>query len=116
MGPVAREGRNASLFIRFSPNPVRLRMMCPVCNCDLAMGERLTFSIDYCPQCRGIWLEKGKLDQIIERSASSAPPAMQRSVPPGQGYPPPYGRHDDHHDDDHDKKKRKKGFLEEIFD
>lgn len=79
------------------------------------MGERRTVSIDYCPQCRGIWLEKGKLDQIIERSAASATPAMQRSAPPSQGYPPPYGRHDDHHDHDHDKKK-KKGFLGDLFD
>jgi len=81
------------------------------------MGDRLTVSIDYCPQCRGIWLEKGKLDQIVERAAASSPPAMQKSSgPPGQAYPS-YGRHDDHHDhhDDHDKKK-KKGFLGDLFD
>lgn len=82
------------------------------------MGERLTVSIDYCPQCRGIWLEKGKLDQIVDRAAASAPPAMQRnSGPPGQAYPASYDRHDDHHDhhDDRDRKK-KKGFLGDLFD
>jgi hypothetical protein len=78
------------------------------------MGERSSVSIDYCPQCRGIWLEKGKLDQIIERSPAAPPPSMQRGVAPGQAYPPSYGRHDDHHDD-HSKKK-KKGFLGDIFD
>jgi Zn-finger nucleic acid-binding protein len=82
------------------------------------MGERLTVSIDYCPQCRGIWLEKGKLDQIIERSAASSPAAVQRSAMSGQGYPPSYGRHDDHHDhhDDDHYKKKKKGFLGDLFD
>ena len=90
-------------------------MKCPNCHIDLAMGERLTVAIDYCPQCRGIWLEKGKLDQIIERSAAVAPPAMHRGAPPGQVYPSPYGYRDDRHHDDHSRKK-KKGFLEEIFD
>ncbi len=82
------------------------------------MGERLTVSIDYCPQCRGIWLEKGKLDQIVERSAASAPPTMQRGGPPGQAYPASYGRHDDHHDhhDDDPDRKKKKGFLGDLFD
>jgi len=92
-------------------------MKCPVCNIDLAMGERLTVSIDYCPQCRGIWLEKGKLDQIIERSATSAPPTMQRSAPPPSYYPPTYRKEHHDHDEDHDHyKKKKKGFLEQIFD
>lgn len=43
-------------------------MNCPSCNIDLAIGERAGLSIDYCPKCRGIWLEKNKLDQIIDRS------------------------------------------------
>ncbi len=45
-------------------------MKCPICNVDLLMGERLTVEIDYCPQCRGIWLEHGKLDKIIEQSTA----------------------------------------------
>jgi Zn-finger nucleic acid-binding protein len=43
-------------------------MKCPLCNTDLLMGERLTVQIDYCPKCRGIWLDNGKLDKIIESS------------------------------------------------
>lgn len=98
---------------------VRVPMKCPVCNVDLAMAERLTVSIDYCPQCRGIWLEKGKLDQIIERAASSSPPAVQRSaVQSEHSSPSSYGRDHDHHhrDDDHAKKNRKRGFFEDLFD
>lgn len=43
-------------------------MKCPNCNVDLLMAERAGVSIDYCPQCRGIWLEKGKLETLLERS------------------------------------------------
>jgi Zn-finger nucleic acid-binding protein len=46
-------------------------MKCPLCNTDLLMGERLTVQIDYCPKCRGIWLDNGKLDKIIESSTST---------------------------------------------
>ena len=42
---------------------------CPVCRVDLVMSERQNIEIDYCPQCRGIWLDRGELDKIIERSA-----------------------------------------------
>ena len=92
-------------------------MKCPVCNVDLAMGERLSTSIDYCPQCRGIWLEKGKLDQIIERATAVTPSAMQRSAAPPPNYPPTYTKgHDDDHDDHNHNQKKKKGFLEQIFD
>lgn len=44
-------------------------MKCPQCSAVLVMGERMSMEIDYCPQCRGIWLEKGKLDDLL-RSAS----------------------------------------------
>ncbi|GGX17444.1 TFIIB-type zinc ribbon-containing protein [Undibacterium macrobrachii] len=50
-------------------------MKCPVCeNTNLLMSERQGIEIDYCPQCRGVWLDRGELDKIIERSgvASSA--------------------------------------------
>lgn len=45
-------------------------MKCPICNLDLLMADRLGVEIDYCPQCRGIWLDKGKIDKIIERAQS----------------------------------------------
>ena len=43
-------------------------MKCPVCNVDLQMTDRQGVEIDYCPQCRGVWLDRGELDKIIERS------------------------------------------------
>lgn len=45
-------------------------MKCPSCNTPLTMSERSGIEIDYCPQCRGVWLDRGELDKIIERSAS----------------------------------------------
>lgn len=88
-------------------------MLCPVCHVGLAMTDRQGVEIDYCPQCRGVWLDRGELDKIIERSSGdTAPPARpapfaQQSYRPdrdyrddGRGYP----------------KKRKKSFLEELFD
>lgn len=48
-------------------------MSCPVCRVPLAMSDRQGIEIDYCPQCRGVWLDRGELDKIIERSAPSAP-------------------------------------------
>ncbi len=49
-------------------------MKCPVCeNTNLLMSERQGIEIDYCPQCRGVWLDRGELDKIIERSGVAAP-------------------------------------------
>lgn len=51
-------------------------MKCPVCeNTNLLMSERQGIEIDYCPQCRGVWLDRGELDKIIERSGVAAPAA-----------------------------------------
>ena len=44
-------------------------MKCPVCDSSLQMTERSGVEIDYCPKCRGVWLDRGELDKIIERSA-----------------------------------------------
>lgn len=89
-------------------------MLCPVCSTGLTMADRQGVEIDYCPQCRGVWLDRGELDKIIERSMRDA----TGSVPPPQpSYRPDrsagYGdmRHDPYHG-----KKRKKSFLEELFD
>lgn len=58
-------------------------MKCPVCNVDLLMSERQGIEIDYCPQCRGVWLDRGELDKIIERASTytAAQPQSPRSVP-----------------------------------
>ena len=95
-------------------------MKCPVClQPDLVMTERQGIEIDYCPQCRGVWLDRGELDKIIERSATqtAAPPAPEQ---PSYGQQPAYGQHqhrkydDDYHGYGHRKKRR--GFLGDIFD
>lgn len=77
-------------------------MPCPRCHVDLVMSDRQGIEIDYCPQCRGVWLDRGELDKIIERNAQyaaappqEAPPAspsaqspwVAPSAPP-PGYPP----------------------------
>ncbi|RYD42705.1 MAG: hypothetical protein EOP63_12115, partial [Sphingomonadales bacterium] len=62
-------------------------MPCPVCKVPLSMSDRQGVEIDYCPQCRGVWLDRGELDKIIERSvaADTAPPPS--APPPQQSYP-----------------------------
>lgn len=88
-------------------------MKCPVCNTvDLTMADRQGIEIDYCPQCRGVWLDRGELDKIIERSMNIS------SVKD----------HDDDDDDDrryHDRdryyqsgphKHKRKSFFGEMFD
>jgi len=103
-------------------------MDCPVCrDVKLAMTDRQGIEIDYCPQCRGVWLDRGELDKLIERaSAEAAPPAPSRAAPPP---PPPshdprgYGESQrqehyksDHYKSDHYKHKKKKNLLGELFD
>ncbi len=91
-------------------------MKCPICaNVDLLMTERQTVEIDYCPQCRGIWLDRGELEKIIDRSMAVSSDQPLRH----------YKGHDD--DDDHDrhnsgggfgdgKQRRKRSMLGELFD
>lgn len=118
-------------------------MKCPVCNTvDLLMAERQGVEIDYCPQCRGIWLDRGELDKIIDRSATLSPtPPSPSTPPPSPPRDPRYAEdprrygHEKHHDDDDDdhdynkgydnkgydnsdynSKRRKKSFLGDLFD
>jgi len=84
------------------------QMDCPVDGTTLVMSERSGIEIDYCPTCRGVWLDRGELDKIIERNAQqSAPPAAAPAQQQQQYYEQPY-RGKPH--------KRRKSFLEEIFD
>ena len=53
-------------------------MNCPVCSVQLVMTERQGIEIDYCPKCRGVWLDRGELDKIIERSISEIPQVQYR--------------------------------------
>lgn len=88
-------------------------MPCPVCKVALVMSERQGVEIDYCPQCRGVWLDRGELDKILERSTQSSPvPTPAPSPQPAQ---PAYGADRGQHWG-HKPHKRKKSFLEELFD
>jgi uncharacterized protein len=113
---------------------MEMRMRCPVDNETLVMADRGGVEIDYCPKCRGVWLDRGELDKIIERAAGApsfpaATPvaAPQQAAPVYQPEPraPQSHREDDrrrYRDDDDDdyrdghRKKRKESFLKDIFD
>lgn len=96
-------------------------MKCPIDDTDLAMTERQGIEIDYCPKCRGVWLDRGELDKIIERSTAAAPEAaapQPQHQPPPQYHPRPQPAHRRDDDDRHyePRYKKKKSFLGEIFD
>lgn len=99
-------------------------MKCPVCtSVNLVMSDRQGVEIDYCPECRGVWLDRGEIDKIIERSVSretaAPPPPPQYSNQPG--YPQQQSHNgksqspDNYRGHGH-KPYRKKSFLEELFD
>lgn len=95
-------------------------MKCPVClEPDLVMTDRQGVEIDYCPKCRGVWLDRGEIDKIVERSAAAAIPVAQPS-PDYRGDPQGHSRHDDHRSEhgkyDKHGQQRKKSWLSEIFD
>ena len=85
-------------------------MYCPICReVALVMADRQGIEVDYCPQCRGVWLDRGELDKIIERVAlqggATQPPAQQRERHEHRDY-----------DDDYRRKKKRGGLLGELFD
>lgn len=101
-------------------------MQCPVDGETLVMADRSGVEIDYCPKCRGVWLDRGELDKIIDRASSAppVPPAPARTSTPVYQPEPHQTRHDHddrrrHKDDDDDhryKRKRKESFLSDLFD
>jgi hypothetical protein len=75
-------------------------MRCPVCNVELSIAERQGIEIDYCPKCRGVWLDRGELDKIIERSMHNM-----------------HEDSDDYYKYDRDYEyKRKRSFWRDMFD
>lgn len=94
-------------------------MKCPVDGNELMMTDRQGVEIDYCPKCRGVWLDRGELDKIIDRSAHEHEAAARRPA-----HPAPREQHHDHrydprYRDDHKhyyKRKKRKSLLSEIFD
>lgn len=119
-----------------------MSLLCPSCKVNLVMSDRQGIEIDYCPQCRGVWLDRGELDKIIDRSSAQPQPMPQAmpSGPQGHGHMPANEgglasmarkmlRDDD--DDDYKRRgdyegyghkgtpygyKKKKNWLKEIFD
>lgn len=90
-------------------------MVCPTDGTTLVMSERSGIEIDYCPACRGVWLDRGELDKIIERAAADAAPApapQQAQAWPGNPQEP-YGYGGHHGGRSY---KRRKSFLNELFD
>ncbi len=94
-------------------------LLCPTCRVNLTMSERQGIEIDYCPQCRGVWLDRGELDKIIERSEGANAPAPA----PRQQAAPPQPQYRDHGERGYDDryygkphKKKYKSFLSELFD
>ena len=105
-------------------------MQCPTDGSTLTMSERSGIEIDYCPQCRGVWLDRGELDKIIERAAAMQAPAPQVQQQPQATS---YERERDERRQQHERrytdpyqpatyqqqpyrKKKKESWLSEIFD
>jgi uncharacterized protein len=97
-------------------------MKCPNCNETLVMADRQGVEIDYCPKCRGVWLDRGELDKIIERSADYSPNNNSQLNTDRQFdrdddyYKKQYPQGGGHYNDPHYKHKKKKGFLGDFFD
>ncbi len=83
-------------------------MICPICNVDLLMTERQGIEIDYCPKCRGIWLDRGELEKIIERSVSATPSFPDRE---NRNLRSENDRQSDNHHG-----KRKESWFGKVFD
>ncbi len=97
-------------------------MKCPVCkDVTLSISSRQNIEIDFCPECRGVWLDRGELDKIIELSTQSQP--QRNDSRDRQDYERSNDRrHDDYRRDDRDydrrdeKPYRKRSFLMDLFD
>jgi Zn-finger nucleic acid-binding protein len=88
-------------------------MNCPIDGTQLVMAERSGVEIDYCPQCRGVWLDRGELDKIIERSEALAPAPR---TPPQAARQPEPRRDDDEGYHAKPYKKKRERFLGDLFD
>ena len=90
-------------------------MQCPVDQAVLQMTERQGVEIDYCPQCRGVWLDRGELDKIIDRSVDIQGAPAPSASPQAPQYDD-RGRDRSFSDPRSHKKKRKESLLGELFD
>jgi uncharacterized protein len=100
-------------------------MLCPVCEkVELVMSERQGIEVDYCPTCRGVWLDRGELDKIIERSiagdgrsASPGSPVAHNSAPTALNRNGHHDGHDSHHRDSHEwgQQGHRRSFWKDLF-
>ncbi|WP_122816588.1 zf-TFIIB domain-containing protein [Nocardioides pantholopis] len=96
-------------------------MQCPTDGTTLTMSERSGIEIDYCPTCRGVWLDRGELDKLIERSLTYQAPAPPRAQEYDRGREQrssqPYAQpHSQHGSQGQHPRKRKDSWLSELFD
>ena len=112
-------------------------MQCPTDGSVLVMSERSGVEIDYCPTCRGVWLDRGELDKILERAARESGPAPAAPTAPAAPAAPAYGGQSDYrqpdprypapqsydprysqqgYDQGYHRKKKKEHWLSELFD
>lgn len=92
-------------------------MKCPVDNTTLVMADRNGVEIDYCPSCRGVWLDRGELDKIVDRNAAEDVRPVALSEPARAPREDRRPRDDDDDDDRrHPRKKRRESFLSDLFD
>jgi uncharacterized protein len=92
-------------------------LLCPACRVPLMMSERSGVEIDYCPQCRGVWLDRGELDKILERSAAEFG-AQAGNQPSDRRAEQSYRKHDsdEYPAYGHGKHYKKRSFLHDLFD
>lgn len=97
-------------------------MKCPNCNETLLMTERNNIEIDYCPSCRGVWLDKGELDKMLDYASQNASPSQNlQQYDQKPGYPeykdrPDYKDKQYQQPHGHQKPHKKKSFLGDLFD
>lgn len=93
-------------------------MKCPVCVTEsLVMSERSGIEIDYCPRCRGVWLDRGELDKIIERSTNQSSQSSSVNNLYSQNRGAAYNNHNSHDNHSYNQKHHKKeSFWSEFFD
>jgi uncharacterized protein len=81
-------------------------MKCPRCDVDLVISDRQGVEIDFCPRCRGVWLDRGELDKVIERASRFRDDDDDHVRP----------SHSRHEDESHHGYRKRKSFWSELFD